>query len=192
MFRSWIIMCRCSSFRVSQAPLLDEQPKIACPDADATLTHIARPACQPATGFTQPPSPHNFLSCTGSHAGGNSHRIDTCGESIAAMDKLNMSLDDMISAAPAKGGRGKGKGRGGRGGESTGRGGAVRTGGGGKAARAAAAPYQRGSKQTLSSMIAPKQQVVGLTTGTKLRVGNLDFKVTPEDITVTINPAVPP
>ena len=108
------------------------------------------------------------------------------------MDKLNMSLDDMISAAPAKGGRGKGKGRGGRGGESTGRGGAVRTGGGGKAARAAAAPYQRGSKQTLSSMIAPKQQVVGLTTGTKLRVGNLDFKVTPEDITVTINPAVPP
>ena len=100
------------------------------------------------------------------------------------MDKLGMSLEDMIKAAPAKGG-GRGKGKGGRGGrgEATGRGGAVRR-DNGKAGRAAASPYQKPNmKQTLSSMTAPKS-VVGLTTGTTLRVGNLDFQVSTGDIEV--------
>ncbi|KAL1496300.1 hypothetical protein AB1Y20_016262 [Prymnesium parvum] len=100
-----------------------------------------------------------------------------------AMDKLNMSLEDMIKAAPPKA---KGKGRGGRGGEATGRGGAMkkpslRTG------RTAAAPYSR-PRPTLSSMYdengarAAAKPALALTTGTKVQVSNLDFNVSQEDI----------
>ena len=63
------------------------------------------------------------------------------------MDKLSMSLEDMIKAAPPKAGKGKGKG--GKGGESTGRGGAVKK-EAPKAARAAAAPYGARPKKTLA------------------------------------------
>lgn len=92
-----------------------------------------------------------------------------------------MSLDDMIKATPSA----KGKGRGGRAGESSGRGGAMKK-SATKSARAAAAPY---SRPTLSSMYdmaptKPAPKVVGLTTGTKLQVGNLDHNVTLSDMEV--------
>jgi hypothetical protein len=95
-------------------------------------------------------------------------------------DKLSMSLDDMISQSGKPGGKG-------------GKGGAVKKAGGGRTARAAAAPYQKpqrakGGGQTLEEITQskiPKTAVQGggapafvLTTGTTLRVGNLDFGVT--------------
>ena len=55
-----------------------------------------------------------------------------------AMDKLDMSLDDM--AKTSGGGKGKGKGKGGAGGKAVGGRGA------GKAARASAAPYVKPGK----------------------------------------------
>ena len=102
------------------------------------------------------------------------------------MDKLSMSLDDMIKAAPPKSGKGKGKGSRA---ESGGKGGAMKKEGAGKAARAAAAPYGARPKKTLSSMYEESTggkgaAVVGLTTGTKVQVANLDFNVSKEDIEV--------
>ena len=102
------------------------------------------------------------------------------------MDKLGMSLEDMIKAAPPKAGKGKGGGRG-----SGGSGGKISGGGRGKAARAQAAPYEK--PKTLSALVAEKTAAAsgkgkgagkgGLTTGTKLRVANLDFNVTADDLT---------
>jgi len=100
------------------------------------------------------------------------------------MDKLSMSLEDMIKAAPPKTGKGKGKG-GKKEGESTGRGGAMKK-DASKTARAVAAPYGAKPKKTLSSMYEESSKgaaaVVGLTTGTKVQVANLDFNVSKEDI----------
>ena len=101
-----------------------------------------------------------------------------------------MSLDDMIKSGPATG---KGKGRGGGGG------GAIKGRGSGKAARAAAAPYQKPNKggkgkggkggiadmlaaATATSPAAATKPAFVLTTGTTLRVGNLDFGVSAEDV----------
>ena len=102
------------------------------------------------------------------------------------MDKLGMSLEDMIKAAPPKAGKGKGGGRG-----SGGSGGKISGGGRGKAARAQAAPYEK--PKTLSALVAEKTAAAsgkgkgagkgGLTTGTKLRIANLDFNVTADDLT---------
>ena len=108
------------------------------------------------------------------------------------MDKLSMSLEDMIKAAPPK--TGKGKGGGGKG--SGGKGGAVKKVASTKAARAAAAPYGKKPKATLSSMYeepAAKaaKPIVGLTTGTKVRVANLDFGVTQPDLKVRRVPPFP-
>ena len=100
-------------------------------------------------------------------------------------DKLDMALDDMI---PKKTGRGKGGG-GGKMGAPGGR-------GAGKQARSAmAAPYQKpvkgkgkGNDFTLASMTqaaemaGAAQPAFTLTTGTAVRVGNLDFGVSAEDV----------
>ena len=105
-------------------------------------------------------------------------------------DKLSLSLDEISAqSAPAKG---KG-----------GRGGAMRKQGGGRGARSAAAPYQRSarggkgggggggggmslSEMTQSKNVPPAAGAAApafvLTTGTTLRVGNLDLQVTTEDI----------
>ena len=92
-------------------------------------------------------------------------------------DKLSMSLDDMIASNnTVKTPRG-------------GKGGAMKKAGGGKAARASAAPYQKPYKAkgggavtlesiTQSKVAAPAAPAFVLTTGTTLRVGNLDFGVT--------------
>ena len=106
------------------------------------------------------------------------------------MDKLSMSLDDMIKAAPPKSGKGKGKGAK----ESTGKGGAMKK-DAPKAARAAAAPYGAKPKKTLSSMYSESSggkaaAVVGLTTGTKVQVANLDFGVSQDDVQARWHPAV--
>ena len=109
--------------------------------------------------------------------------------SSLTMDKLGMSLDDMIKSGPATG---KGKGRGGGGG------GAIKGRGSGKAARAAAAPYQKPTKggkgkggkgggiadmlAAATSPAAATKPGFVLTTGTTLRVGNLDFGVSAEDV----------
>jgi hypothetical protein len=97
------------------------------------------------------------------------------------MADLSMSLEDMIKKDGPKG-------------KSKGSGGAIKGGrGSGKQARAAAAPYQKpvkpgkgkggGGGATLADMAAaaapavkPAPQFV-LTTGTTLRIGNLDFNV---------------
>ena len=100
-----------------------------------------------------------------------------------------MSLDDMVKSAAPK------KGKGGAGGK------AVAGGRGGARARAAAAPYQKpvgkgkgkgkGGGKGLADLMhqeapvaetKPQPQFV-LTTGTTLRVGNLDYNVSQEDIT---------
>ena len=106
-------------------------------------------------------------------------------------DKLSLSLDELAAqSAPVKG---KG-----------GRGGAMRKQGGGRGARNAAAPYQRsargakgggggggGGGMSLSEITQSKNATQAsavaapafvLTTGTTLRVGNLDLQVTTEDI----------
>ena len=101
-----------------------------------------------------------------------------------------MSLDDMVAASGR--GKGKGGGRGGKMGRGAGR---------GAQARAAAAPYQKPVKagrgkggggrggMTLADMAgaaaaeeAPAKPAFVLTTGTTLRVGNLDHGVSAEDI----------
>ena len=98
-------------------------------------------------------------------------------------DKLSMSLEDLI---PPKGAKGKGgKGAGGK----TDRGGR----GGAREARNSTAPYQRPGKgkgkgkPTLASMAEaqaaqPAQPAFELTTGTTIRVGNLDWNVSAEDL----------
>ena len=100
-----------------------------------------------------------------------------------------MSLDDMVKTSAPKG---KGKGKGGAGGK------AVAGGRGGARARAAAAPYQKpagkgkgkGGGKGLADLMhqeapvaeaKPQPQFV-LTTGTTLKVGNLDWNVSQEDI----------
>ena len=106
------------------------------------------------------------------------------------MDKLDMSLDDMVKSSAQS----KGKGKGGNGGKAVagGRGGA-------RAARQSAAPYQKpvskgkgkgGGGKGLADMMhqsAPiaetrPQPAFVLTTGTTLRIGNLDWNVSEEDI----------
>ena len=90
---------------------------------------------------------------------------------------------------------GKGKGKGGKGGgRGAGGGGAVKSGGRAKGARAKAAPYQKPKQgkaaATLQTMTQKKQLATkhdvlmktGLTTGAKVKVGNLDFGVTQSDI----------
>ena len=113
-------------------------------------------------------------------------------ELSVGMDKLDMSLDDMVP-------KGGGKGKGGRG--KGGAGGAIKAGrGAARMARAVAAPYQKpvagrgrgkGGKggATLADMAAaadetsaPSKPAFVLTTGTTLRVGNLDHGVSGEDI----------
>ena len=90
-------------------------------------------------------------------------------------------MDDLIKKAPQ---RGKGKGAGA--GRGAGRGGAVKR-GNARGARQAAAPYQRPKPTaTLESQYsrnqAGNQRVVGLTTGTKVKITNLDSSVTAGDI----------
>jgi len=103
-----------------------------------------------------------------------------------------MSLDDMIKAS-GKPGKGKGKGAKG-GGRGAGGGGAVKSGGRAKGARAKAAPYQKPKQgkaaATLQTMTQKKTAITkhdalmktGLTTGAKVKVGNLDGGVTQKDI----------
>ena len=95
-------------------------------------------------------------------------------------DKLAQSLEDIIASNP-----GKGKGKGGRGG-------AIKKAGAGRGARAAAAPYQKPVKASkgvaalslaeLTQMKQPSAMKAEapafvLTTGTTIRVGNLDKNV---------------
>lgn len=100
-------------------------------------------------------------------------------------DKLGMSLDDIVSSNAPK----KGAGKGAKGG---GKGGAMKKMGAGRGARAAAAPYQKpvrpgkGGGLSLEDMAqanaGPAAPAFALTTGTMLRVGNLDSNVSSEDV----------
>ena len=92
------------------------------------------------------------------------------------MDKLGMSLDDVIKSNPAAG-----KGRG-RGAKSNGRGGKQGRRGAGNAPKPAAAllslsaAIQKKAKASSNPTLSAKP--TNLTTGTKLRVANLDRNVT--------------
>lgn len=98
----------------------------------------------------------------------------------------------MIKQSGPKAGKGKGKAN--DGGRGAGGGGAVKSGGRARGARAKAAPYQKPKQgkaaATLSTMTQNKKQVTkhdtlmktGLTTGAKVKVGNLDGGVTQSDI----------
>lgn len=116
------------------------------------------------------------------------------------MDKLAMSLDDMIRSAP-KAGRGQGRGatktisKEGRGlgaGRGRGRGGSERgvsivkpsPGGGRGVAAATLSRMGQGGlvSKSRAAGVAAGAAKAGLTTVTKLRVGNLDLNVTQDDI----------
>jgi hypothetical protein len=113
------------------------------------------------------------------------------------MDKLGMSLDDMIKAkgkpqniAKPKAASGRGAiktiGKAGRG-RGAGRGAAVplvkpSPGGGRGVAAATLSSMAKATTLVSKSRAAVVAPVAGLTTGTKLRVGNLDLNVTQEDV----------
>lgn len=113
------------------------------------------------------------------------------------MDKLGMSLDDMIKAkgkpekvpkTKAASGRGATKtiGKAGRG-RGAGRGAASplvkpTPGGGRGVAAATLSSMAKATNLVSKSRAAAAAPVTGLTTGTKLRVGNLDLNVTQEDV----------
>jgi len=94
------------------------------------------------------------------------------------MADLSISLDDLIKKNGSGKGRGKGKGRGEGRGRGAGRG----------ATKAAPKPTSviQKPKGNLASAMSTKTQpmktVGGLTTGTKLKISNLDHSVTSEDL----------